>query len=1442
MTKEELKQSIRQQFKQYDELESSLRLDREGINASLLHRADKASYDNLRDIDNALERIAKSRQMIRENNLGVIQELDREQQSFQSDASQVETPSHSMWDKLKSYGMAGVSGAADVLALPSRSRRWAYGDKAKDSVLDIPAKVAESIGKAEEETAQKAGTEGFGLRALIKGAPAGLLVPGGSAATTASRFAGGAASSAGLSGIDEVERISKEKENYDVSEGVGRVVTSGLAGGVLNAGLGKILDKFSKKAPVESKSENAGEAAREVAQGTRLLTDERVQPGQVKGGVVYGGEPPKALPVPTEPKGSAYAEMVESIRTQPKGTPLTPAQESFLMREFKRVKGETPPSGSGARDVVTTPEQVRQSHAAETLSMEPSSPPYPGSMYGMPGVKPPESKVVEVLEKAKGKVRGKKANSIVAKEAPIVDAEAVEVTPFEIPKEAPKKVVAPVSAKVSTEVDDAVAKAAEELNLGKVVKGELDPGVAAKEIKAKRPKNEPTMKLEQPVVGKSEVAPEFEYVGFQKGFAKKPGFHLYTLKNDYPGLTKGSTYADKSLIEKGFKLPESPKTENLSKAGKTLETFLGEKGFKVQEKPDPLHGTTYRVFDKKGKPIAAGTREDILNAVGQRPEAKGVKLHSFPPGPADVKELFNKEVKSVGSALGKLDDAADFVSRPLKPERVVGREHPAMSEAQSQIKERYTAQGARFRDFLYKQDEKGEFHPTKYFIYDNLDKPLREKVNRVLVYGDQIGRTFDDASLVKAGLSSEEMAAYRGVREALDSAFEQRLEIADRLKKLKDPTAIAESELLGLSKLDGYIPHTWPGKFEVFVGGAKQSRLEKGDLIPRSYFETELEAIKFAHELKVADPKASVEIKSFRDPDFLSIGPIEKSIFTSQIKQNLELMERLGKITSYDPKLIDEAAKFGQTLKAFTRHLLHRKGEEGYRTENLEEVIQAYLYKNSKYIENKKMQVAVANILKEATDLRPDQLNWIQNLAERVAGKPSFSDEIIHSVLEKSPIGKMISVPGYHQTVRTAQELGRHIFLGAANVGYATVNAFSLGQHVWPALAREGVDAFDAEKYMIKGIQEYFKNPKLRQELAHKGIIDIQRMSELMPDIKHSKTENAVLRASMWLGTTTEEFTRGVAAIARYRMALDQGWPKEEALRAARVFVEDALGDYSVAGRPLAFTGSVGSTIGMFKTFTAVFLANMFRAGSGLTKGEIGAFTRYAMATVGLAGLYGMPGIDEADSLMTQYGGVSPKKWMRENLPEWSTRGLLSVGLEELGFPTINISYKAGLPDLVPNDIAAALGPLVGTAYRVAKNTIEDPSIHTAVKETAKAILPTSVKNVLKATTNQLNYRERPGPELSTGEKIAKGLGFPPAKEVEEMDRYFEMEGKKQYRNKKLRDLADKIVDGQASEEDYDEFAKLGGSNKILKNAQLGKMLPPLERQGRYLPKILRQE
>lgn len=1022
------------------------------------------------------------------------------------------------------------------------------------------------------------------------------------------------------------------------------------------------------------------------------------------------------------------------------------------------------------------------------------------SLKDVLGIKPPE-----VAPVAKGEVI--ETTGGVVPEEPAIRTKAIEQA-----KKASGKteLLTPEQAiNIAKEMDAHKDLMAKEATLKDVISGKQDvANVPMKRGAKKVPKSEAPAPAVEGEVGATSSA--IDYFGEGKSIPK-------------PALGK---IAKIKPIPKEVPL-EKPQMELLPKR---TEDFIREQGYTVRERESFPGQKEYDLIDpKSGSVVARGDREQLTSALSNIPAAKGIKLYSFPGDVGEFAKVFKDRLRRVGVRVPEGVEventphragALNTLLRPFEtPEFNVRKTVAGMTitdagrEADRQV-------GRRVRDLITEEVVPGkEYHPTKLSAYFSASADVRDKVNRVLVLGDKTETTYTPEQLIRQGLSTDEVSMYQGVREALGK-------VVNWVKSIGPEYAEFDSR-----KIEGYIPRVWKGDWEIFVNGNKYLRPKS----ETSSFTTLSEASAEAHTIKAASRDAKVSIRFFPDPEYLSSRGLLDARAIARLKANLE---RMG---SMDTKTIDEAFKMGKSVKGFAKHLLERKDATGYETQDLDKVLNSYFYQAARRVEMQKIKNVAESVLKESkVDLSSGQVKYMQEYVERVAGKPAWDQIAIHQFVQDTPVGKWIDPVRGGKLISSGRELVTHLTLGFGHVGWAMLNLDGLTRHVWPLLAKEGkivgdASHFASEKYMLQGIKGFFNNPGLRQQLAHHGIIDIQMMSEPVPKIGHEfgKGQWTPERISMLLGTATEEFSRGVAAIARYQMALDHGASPELAMQAAARFVEQTLGRYSRGGRPPAFTGAIGSTVGLFKTYMAVMLQNGVRA---LEAKDIGTVTRYIAGAVGVSGVLGLvPGIEDLDSTLTKQTGWSPIEMIEKNLPPAVSTGLFSL----VG---VDISRRAGVPEIIPNDLKGWAGPVIG---RFA-TTIADIA-NGEYGEALLDMLPNSIRNIVGVARGYkegkvIGRLERPSYAVTPKEAVLHAVGLTPSSEAAQSRLYQRNINKEDYRESKLNQLTRKIVNEQATEADYNKFQELGGRSERIRNERQRQSETLIERQYKHLPRILRQE
>lgn len=1165
-------------------------------------------------------------------------------------------------------------------------------------------------------------------------------------------------------------------------------------------------------------------------------------------------EPPRQLPAPDPPSAPGHHQtMVKSITAKHEtGAPLSDEEKRFLLW-FKQNQGTPPPNVSGERTEVRPLERVldRRKAPIDVTPTPATASPKAGLPAEVPPAPSPLAKILKTEPPASVAPLSEAAKAIEAEKAGRL---AAGRTVDNVPMAAPKAPVAKLPAKPGEaiapkeildtvrQMDEATEQAAKEALLGEIVSGKKN----VKDIPVKRKEKRPP-KSETPAPAVKGEAGAMGEVLESKPLGEAPG-NIATSKADVLAKKLAAEGKDprKAVEMAEFKADQRVSSEAKAALVKPdesirLEDFIKREGYTLTEK-EPFPGEkSYDVRDAKGTIIARGDRENIVHGLNARNEGKGIKLHSFPSGLDDFADLL--KARLMGQA-GRLPKDTTVSNSPHR-EKIVNMALRKIGLTTPQFAMRHSKGGTtvvnaaldaedfiktRVNDLMYdpkRLDAKGEYQPTDLFHYFSMDAAHRQKVNDVLVLGDKVGKTYTDAELVKAGLTIEQIQAYRGVREALGK-------VVNWVKELG-----TEAGEFDARKLDGYIPRVWKGNWEIFEGGVKHVPT-KGDKEVGSSFGTLTAAAEEAHRIKALRPDAKLDIRFFADPDYLPGRGILDARAVARVKKNLESMGKL------DEKAIDEAFKMGRSVSGFAKHLLQRKDAAGYETEDLDKVLFSYFNQAARKVEFKKVREVVEGVIKDhKKDLTGPQVEYLQAYVERVAGKPSWDKMAFEQFIKHTPIGQWIDPISNGQTLRTLNDWVTYKSLGFGNVSWALINLDTLSRHVWPMLQAEAKgmgSAFASEKYMFEGVKSFYKDKALRQKLAHNGVIDIQMMSESRPQIGHQFGEGkwTPQRMIMLLGLATEEFARGVAAISRYKMALDQGFDDKMAMRLASRFVAETAARYSKAGKQPIFTGPTGETLGKFKPYLGVMVQNMYKA---MESKDMGVITRYILASLGVGGIIGaVPGAENVDHLATKLTGMSPIQWAYDNLPEGIVTGALSTMPGQVGIPNMDLSRKAGLPDIFPSDLKGWAGPVLNTYGQAMLDAMSGE-----YGEALKDLIPTSIRNVL-AVTQKPGYVvgrfDKPSVELppGIGHQIARGLGFQSPEEVRSSRDYSYLHTLDERRESALQRLTRRIYQNKASDAEREEFARLGGTSRRLREEGRRENSTSRQRQERHLPKILRHQ
>ncbi|HRH79162.1 MAG TPA: hypothetical protein PK129_17605, partial [Cellvibrionaceae bacterium] len=171
-----------------------------------------------------------------------------------------------------------------------------------------------------------------------------------------------------------------------------------------------------------------------------------------------------------------------------------------------------------------------------------------------------------------------------------------------------------------------------------------------------------------------------------------------------------------------------------------------------------------------------------------------------------------------------------------------------------------------------------------------------------------------------------------------------------------------------------------------------------------------------------------------------------------------------------------------------------------------------------------------------------------------------------------------------------------------------------------------------------------------------------------------------------------------------------------------------------------------------------------------------------------------------------------------------------------------DLSRKAGLPDIFPNNTKDWLGPVINTYAQAITDVAKGE-----YKEAAKDLIPTSIKNALAVTENPgyvTGRYDKPVVQLAPGTtaRVMRGLGFQSPEETRALRDYEYLNTLKDSHESKLKDLTRRMYKGTATPEERQEFQQLGGTNRRIQGEARRETLTLRQRQERGLPRLLRHQ
>lgn len=553
------------------------------------------------------------------------------------------------------------------------------------------------------------------------------------------------------------------------------------------------------------------------------------------------------------------------------------------------------------------------------------------------------------------------------------------------------------------------------------------------------------------------------------------------------------------------------------------------------------------------------------------------------------------------------------------------------------------------------------------------------------------GRRFDDTEL-GSRLTSESRVVYNGIREQLDHVLEQMREVAIldvRRTILDNEEALAAEEAsvnedFDSLKAKGYFPFIRFGKFTITARAKEDlvyngSKYKRGALISFPAFETEKERdIAIGQIRQELGNHASVASSIMRETDFVIQG-MPRSLLRSLRNK----LEATGDLTPDQARAFEQAMAEVAPFRNFRKHLLKKKGIEGYSEDALRSFAY-YIRSAAGHIARVKFSDALrepiagmqedVEIIKERggrADERQELRHWLDRHFSYIMN-PDNEWAALRGVGFVAYLGfnvKSAFVNSTQMLTTVAPYLASR-YGDVKAVSELTKATWTLKD--WIANKQAFIDAMPDEenqKAAKKPNDKKLRIAKMIERGKHEGWLDQSLATELAIAASQNNLDRGLYlpkgrrfwhefsRYSALPFHLVEKMNRYITAIAAYNLEFEISASHEKAVLAARQANWSANYENARWNRPQFMRG---------KKSVFFLFANYLQNTLYFATHDKGA-VRYWLMMLLLAGLQGLPGAEDVADLV-DFTATYFKRMLGYQNPKTQIRRELRDHLEELGF------------------------------------------------------------------------------------------------------------------------------------------------------------------------------
>ena len=631
-----------------------------------------------------------------------------------------------------------------------------------------------------------------------------------------------------------------------------------------------------------------------------------------------------------------------------------------------------------------------------------------------------------------------------------------------------------------------------------------------------------------------------------------------------------------------------------------------------------------------------------------------------------------------------------------------------------------------------------------------LNEDQRKDLADLLLQGDAEGKEYTSTEVRAQGFDQAVATAYAELRQLHQASW--RLLSLHRFRFGKQTGYRA-----------GHVPHIFREWNIYEVVKDEEGNPTTGRIL--STHRSLAEANKAGERHAELNPDADFMIKplAFQWPADLAAKAIMKD---GQYFRNLSTLVKSLEVDKEQAKALLDITNRRQTRHRYWGHVAQRKGQTGFETKNLFELLRNHYAGLSRYVAMDEFKSKGIPKFQQDFGVLLDQARmdnteawYVQHYINDVLGVPGAIESFLNSSLHSVPWLKnhlRSSRPSIWIASNLLQVSGI-LKLGLGNISSALVNLTDLMK----------VHAKFTEKQFARGIKR-----AMRPSSSEKRIL-----KQMGVDIQIGLTETGSYSVSQRLGNwgqwsminflLAETFNRRVAGLTAYYVGRDKKMTHAQAIRYGKKIIDETQFDYSVADTSFIFRNPAGRVAGQFKPWGI----KTFEYLTGIRGKEM---AKFAGTFVLMSGLFGWPFAESMGLLIEWLFGVNPLIEAKKAIIKWAgehpaKKVVAEVALygatSQIG---IDVSQRIGLQDLVPTRFRDYLGPTANTflqALGVAERADNIEVVRTfspAVGNYARAVETVmddmEVRDPYKK--GRLRYKATPA------EVIARALGFRPLREA----------------------------------------------------------------------------